>query len=89
MEESVSPAVTWLIRQGQSAANAGLPVAGHDDVPLTALGVEQATAEAQRVDRPPALLVVSPFLRSLATAEPILAHWPATSLKDSALGASR
>lgn len=78
MEDAVPPAVTWLIRHGQSAANAGLPTQGHDDVPLTALGLEQAAAVARRVDRQPALVVSSPFLRARGTAAPILARWPAT-----------
>jgi broad specificity phosphatase PhoE len=78
VEEPLPPAVTWLIRHGQSATNAGLPTAGQDDVPLTELGLEQAAAVARRVDRPPDLLIVSPFLRARATAAPILARWPAT-----------
>ena len=42
------PAVTWLIRHGQSTANAGLPSADYEEVPLTALGHRQA-----RERRPP------------------------------------
>jgi len=78
MEESLPPAVTWLVRHGQSATNAGLPTVGQDDVPLTALGLQQAEAVACRVDSAPDLLIVSPFLRARATAAPILARWPAT-----------
>lgn len=72
------PVTTWLVRHGQSASNAGLPAAGHGDVPLTELGREQACAVARRVDRQPDLLIVSPFLRARATSEPIQARWPAT-----------
>jgi len=72
----VPPVLTWLVRHGQSSSNAGLPAAGHDDVPLTELGRAQARALADRVERAPDLLILSPFLRARATAEPILARWP-------------
>ena len=74
--------MTWLVRHGQSATNAGLPTAGQDDVPLTELGLEQAAAVACRVDRAPDLLIVSPFLRARATAAPIQARWPAESFRN-------
>ena len=72
------PAVTWLIRHGQSASNAGLPTTGHGEVPLTELGRREVREVAERVQRQPDLLIVSSFLRALATAEPILARWPLT-----------
>ena len=73
------PAVTWLIRHGQSASNAGLPATGHGgEVPLTELGRRQVREVAERVQRQPDLLIVSSFLRALATAEPIRARWPLT-----------
>ena len=65
------PALTWLVRHGQSASNAGLPAVGHGEVPLTALGREQAREVARRVDRQPDLLIVSPFLRAQETAAPM------------------
>ncbi len=68
--------MTWLIRHGQSASNAGLPAVGAENVPLTDLGREQARALAARVEREPDLLIVSPFVRSQATAEPIRERWP-------------
>lgn len=70
------PALTWLVRHGQSASNAGLPATGAGNVPLTELGHRQARALAARVDRQPDLLVVSPFIRSQATAAPIRERWP-------------
>jgi len=66
----------WLVRHGQSANNAGQPTWGNAEVPLTELGIEQSRAVAARIDRQPALLVVSPFLRSRSTVEWILARWP-------------
>lgn len=72
------PALTWLVRHGQSSANAGLPSVGHAETPLTALGRQQAHELAQRVDRRPDLLIVSPFLRAHETVAPIRERWPDT-----------
>jgi broad specificity phosphatase PhoE len=74
----VPPALTWLVRHGQSASNAGLPAVGHGEVPLTALGQDQAREVARRVDRQPDRLIVSPFLRAQETAAPIRERWPRT-----------
>ena len=76
------PALTWLVRHGQSTSNAGLPATGHGEVPLTALGQQQAREVAHRVQRQPDLLIVSPFLRAHATAEPIRERWPLTPMRD-------
>jgi broad specificity phosphatase PhoE len=76
MAPAVPPLSTWLVRHGQSTSNAGLPAAGNADVPLTELGIAQARAVAAQVDRQPDLLIVSPYLRARATAEPIAARWP-------------
>ena len=70
------PALTWLIRHGQSASNAGLPATGNDEVPLTELGHRQARDVADRVPRQPGLLITSSFLRARATAAPIHDRWP-------------
>lgn len=66
----------WLVRHGESTANAGLPSLTHADVLLTDRGREQAAHVARAVDRRPDLLVTSPFLRARATAEPIAQRWP-------------
>jgi broad specificity phosphatase PhoE len=78
MGADVPPALTWLVRHGQSTSNAGLPAVGHGDVPLTELGHRQARDMASRVDRQPDLLIVSPYLRARDTAQPILDRWPGT-----------
>lgn len=78
MGSPVSPALTWLVRHGQSTSNAGLPADSFGGIALTELGVQQARALAAKVERQPDLLVVSPFLRTRATAEPILERWPST-----------
>lgn len=76
MGSVVPPELTWLVRHGQSTSNAGLPATGYDDVPLTALGHQQAREVANMVQDQPDMLIVSPFLRAHATAEPIRARWP-------------
>ncbi len=71
----------WLVRHGESTANAGLPTENHADVPLTPRGREQAEAVAQRIDARPGLLVVSPFLRARDTAGAIQRRWPGTPME--------
>lgn len=78
MAGAVPPDLTWLVRHGQSASNAGLPASGHGDVPLTELGLSQGRALADRVTQQPDLLIVSPFLRARATAEPLRERFPST-----------
>jgi broad specificity phosphatase PhoE len=68
--------VTWLIRHGQSASNAGLPTTGYGEIPLTALGQRQAREVADRIERQPDLLIASAFLRATDTAAPIRVRWP-------------
>jgi broad specificity phosphatase PhoE len=70
------PLTTWLVRHGQSTANAGLPTADAGEAPLTELGRRQAIAAARRVDRRPDLIVVSPFRRARETAAPLIDLWP-------------
>ncbi|WJF91710.1 histidine phosphatase family protein [Paraburkholderia bonniea] len=71
------PLNLWLVRHGQSTANAGRPAtASHAEIALTELGQRQAMAVAQQVDCCPALVIVSPFLRARDTAAPLLARYP-------------
>lgn len=72
------PAVTWLIRHGESEANAGLPATGNSGTALTSLGHQQARDVADRIQRQPDLLITSPFRRAIDTGEPIRARWPLT-----------
>jgi probable phosphoglycerate mutase len=70
----------WLIRHGESAANAGLPVADFSQIPLTALGHEQAQILAARFHEispePPTRIIQSPYLRARQTAEPLIRRYP-------------
>jgi broad specificity phosphatase PhoE len=70
------PRTVWLIRHGQSAANAGLATSDPRSIPLTELGHAQARQAAEQIDRQPDTIVVSPFLRARETAAPIEQAWP-------------
>ena len=79
------PAQMWIVRHGQSAGNVArdaahdagvdrIEVSGRDvDVPLSALGEEQATAlghwfAAMPAEQRPEVVLASPYLRALETA---------------------
>jgi broad specificity phosphatase PhoE len=57
----------WLVRHGQTEANAAGLLLGRSDPPLSALGREQATALATRIPAD-ARVVTSPLLRARETA---------------------
>lgn len=77
---SSSTTTAWLIRHGESAANAGLPVSDFAQIPLTPLGHKQAEMLAARFHEispePPTLIVQSPYLRARQTAEPTIRRYP-------------
>jgi len=70
----------WLIRHGQSEANAGMRSSSAAGIPLTALGVQQAQAVARRFDRAPARIIHSPYTRAGQTSEPTRARFPAVEI---------
>ncbi|GAA5526338.1 phosphoglycerate mutase family protein [Herpetosiphon gulosus] len=65
----------WLIRHGESLANAGERTPDPASVPLTALGWQQAHELIQRLPKPHRV-IVSQYLRTHQTAEPLLKHYP-------------
>ncbi len=65
-----------FIRHGQSAANVGLWTGDFAQIPLTAVGWDQARRLAARWTVRPGLIVASPFLRTQQTAEPTVARFP-------------
>jgi 2,3-bisphosphoglycerate-dependent phosphoglycerate mutase len=69
------PAEVWLIRHGQSQANAGEATQTPASIQLTELGHQQAKSVAEGVLAPPDWVVVSPFERTLQTAGPTLARF--------------
>jgi 2,3-bisphosphoglycerate-dependent phosphoglycerate mutase len=66
----------WLIRHGESEANAGLPTIDPSITPITAKGERQAQQVAQAFTQPPALIVTSPYHRTQQTAQPTRARFP-------------
>jgi ribonuclease H / adenosylcobalamin/alpha-ribazole phosphatase len=68
------PAITLLLRHGQTLMSVQRRYAGRSDVPLTDLGVQQAAAAAKRLA--PAgvrVIVTSPLLRAVQTAQEVAA----------------
>lgn len=64
--------LVWLVRHGQSQANAGAATDHPKTIALTALGQTQASAVAERVKQRPDQIIVSPYERTLQTAQPLL-----------------
>jgi ribonuclease H / adenosylcobalamin/alpha-ribazole phosphatase len=68
------PTVTVLLRHGQTPMSVQRRYAGRSDVPLTDLGVQQADAAAKRLASAGiTLIVTSPLLRAVQTAEQVAA----------------
>jgi broad specificity phosphatase PhoE len=69
---------TWLIRHGESAANAGDASTEPAEIPLTPWGHQQSAQVAARMPASPTLIVTSPYLRARQTAAPTIARFPST-----------
>ena len=66
----------WLIRHGESAANAGAATTDPATIPLTPAGWDQAHEVAAGLSERPDLIVVSSYLRTWETAEPTIRRFP-------------
>lgn len=66
----------WLIRHGESIANAGEPTQDHAAIPLSEKGLQQAQELALAIPSAPDLIVTSPFLRAQQTAMPTIGRFP-------------
>lgn len=71
----------WLIRHAESEANAGLRTSVPADVALTERGMAQAGLIANLFAEMPRLIIVSPYLRTRQTAEPLLEKFPAARVQ--------
>jgi 2,3-bisphosphoglycerate-dependent phosphoglycerate mutase len=69
-------AIVWLIRHGESEANAGLVTAEVENIKLTQKGRQQAKQVALSFSEQPSLIVTSPYLRTKQTAEPTIERFP-------------
>ena len=77
------PTVTVLLRHGQTPMSVQKRYAGRSDVPLTDLGVQQAAAAAKRLASAGLdVIVTSPLLRAVQTAEEVAAATGATVVTD-------
>ncbi|MFL6124393.1 histidine phosphatase family protein [Actinophytocola sp.] len=66
----------WLIRHGESETNAGAASGDPGVSPLTARGRAQADRLAGAFPEAPALIVHSPYVRAVRTAEPLADRFP-------------
>ena len=77
------PTVTRLLRHGQTPMSVQKRYAGRSDVPLTDLGVQQTAAAAKRLASAGLdVIVTSPLLRAVQTAEEVAAATGATVVTD-------
>lgn len=72
----------WLIRHGQSIANAGEMTTAPGSAELTDLGRRQAAMVAAAIPRRPARIIVSPYVRTRQTAGPAMARFPDTAVEE-------
>jgi 2,3-bisphosphoglycerate-dependent phosphoglycerate mutase len=75
----------WLVRHGESEANAGDVTGDRDSPPLTAVGRDQATRVASAFPAAPDRVVLSPYVRAIQTAGPLLARFPAVLVESAAV----
>lgn len=66
----------WFIRHGESLSNAGEVAIDRSSTKLTDKGWEQASAAALQVNRQPDLIVVTPYIRTQQTAQPLRERYP-------------
>ncbi len=66
----------WLIRHGESIANAGAATDNHVTIPLSATGHKQAQAISQIIPCKPDMIITSPFLRTQETASYTIKRYP-------------
>ena len=77
------PTVTALLRHGQTPMSVQKRYAGRTDVPLTEVGVQQAAAAAKRLASAGlGVIVTSPLLRTVQTAQAVAAVTGATLVTD-------
>gem|GEM_PF-627568 len=66
----------WLIRHGESTANAGAKTSNHKTIPLSLKGQEQAQKISLSFQESPTLIITSLFQRAQHTAEPTIRRFP-------------
>lgn len=71
----------WIFRHAESEANAGLATKNAADIAITPLGTTQARAVAELFDFAPALIVISPYLRTKQTAQFLIEKFPTVKVE--------
>jgi broad specificity phosphatase PhoE len=71
-------ATVWLIRHGESEANAGLPTFEPANIKLTERGHQEAKQVALYFTQQPSLIVTSPYIRTKQTAQPTIERFSST-----------
>lgn len=66
----------YLIRHAESHANVGVKTADPAGVRLTKQGHQQAVRLAENFEHKPDLIITSPYIRTLQTAQPLLKKYP-------------
>lgn len=66
----------WLIRHGESIANAGQATQDHRMIPLSETGIKQAQDFALTCTEAPDLIITSPYLRAQQTALQTIGRFP-------------
>jgi len=72
----------WLIRHGESESNAGLLTSDTAKIALTSRGIAQAEHIVAAFTRPPSLIVTSPYLRAIQSAQPTIGRFPQARLEE-------
>lgn len=75
-------ATIYLIRHGESAANAGLKTYATDQIPLMPLGHEQATTVPSRLPTTLDYIIPSTYLRIKETAQPTIKKHPQAIIEE-------
>ncbi|OWK38716.1 histidine phosphatase family protein [Fimbriiglobus ruber] len=75
----------WLVRHGESEANAGAVTFDYAAIALTARGRDQAAAVAEICPEQPTWVGLSSYLRARQTAEPFLSRYPGVTPVDLAV----
>lgn len=70
----------WMVRHGESVANAGAITSDYAAIPLTDRGTSQARSVAKAFPSPPDWVGCSPFRRARQTAAPLLERYPGSEL---------
>ena len=66
----------YLIRHAQSSANAGGRTKFTAETPLSEKGIKQAEEVVSKIGKKPDLIVVSPYIRTRETAQPLISKYP-------------